>query len=139
MFIYRAIAGDCASYEEDKRVQSIKNSKVCLKWTIFISLLAIFTGLMYACIPTKKDALLIIAGGGALEYLTNDSTGKQIPKELSTFVISELKSASSEAIKEIKVSDVKEKVLDDAKKMSPTELLNKIKTDSSFAKIVLEK
>ena len=46
-----------------------------LFWSLFI-----FT-------PSKKDALLIVAGGQTMNFLTTDKSAKQIPHELSTFIV----------------------------------------------------
>jgi uridylate kinase len=89
--------------------------------------------------PTKKETLLIIAGGGTMNFLTTDSTAKQIPHELSNFVVTELKSMAAEAKVDIGLSAQKEKILEDAKKMTTSELMEKLKTDTSFAKIILNK
>jgi hypothetical protein len=98
-----------------------------LFWSLFI-----FT-------PSKKDALLIVAGGQTMNFLTTDSTAKQIPHELSNFVVTELKNMASEAQVDLNIKDQKEKILDEAKNMSAKELLEKMKVDSTFAKVILEK
>ena len=94
--------------------------------------------LLFTFIPSKKDALLIIGGGTALNYVTNDSTCKQIPKELSTFVMTELKSMASDAKVSLGVADQQAKLLDEAKNMSSKELIEKMKNDTSFAKVLLK-
>jgi hypothetical protein len=89
--------------------------------------------------PNKRDALLIVAGGQTMNFLTTDSTAKQIPHELSNFVVTELKNMASEAQVDLNIKDQKEKILDEAKNMSAKELLEKMKVDSTFAKVILEK
>jgi hypothetical protein len=98
-----------------------------LFWSLFI-----FT-------PSKKDALLIVAGGQTMNFLTTDSTAKQIPHELSNFVVTELKNMASEAKVDLNIKDQKQKILDEAKNMSAKELMEKMKVDSTFAKVILEK
>lgn len=98
-----------------------------LFWSLFV-----FT-------PSKKDALLIVAGGQTMNFLTTDSTAKQIPHELSNFVVTELKSMAAEAQVDLNIKGQKEKILDEAKNMSAKELMEKMKVDSTFAKVVLEK
>ena len=100
---------------------------VFLFWSLFV-----FT-------PSKKDALLIVAGGQTMNFLTTDSTAKQIPHELSNFVVTELKSMAAEAQVDLNIKGQKEKILDEAKNMSAKELMEKMKVDSTFAKVVLEK
>jgi len=98
-----------------------------LFWSLFI-----FT-------PSKKDALLIVAGGQTMNFLTTDKSAKQIPHELSTFIVTELKNMASEAKVDLNIKDQKEKILDEAKNMSAKELMDKMKVDTTFAKIVLDK
>lgn len=98
-----------------------------LFWSLFV-----FT-------PSKKDALLIVAGGQTMNFLTTDSTAKQIPHELSNFVVTELKNMAAEAKVDLNIKDQKQKVLDEAENMTAKELMDRIKVDTTFAKIVLEK
>lgn len=98
-----------------------------------------FTILFWAFLiftPNKRDALLIVAGGGTMNFLTSDSTAKQIPHELSNFVLTELKNMGVEAKVDLGIASQKDRILDEAKKMTTTELLEKMKVDSNFAKIV---
>jgi hypothetical protein len=98
-----------------------------LFWSLFI-----FT-------PDRKDALLIIAGGQTMNFLTTDSTAKQIPHELSSFVVSELKNMAKEAQVDLGIQNQKEKILEQAKTMTAMEIVEKMKVDSTFAKVILEK
>jgi hypothetical protein len=82
---------------------------------------------------------LIIAGGGTMEFLTTDSTAKQIPHELSNFIVTELKNMGAEAKVEFGIQNQKEKILDEAKKMTSEQLLEKMKVDSNFTKVILQK
>jgi hypothetical protein len=123
----------CRLDNEDTAASSARN---WIKWSYpFMFLwwvLLIFT-------PSKKDALLIVAGGQTMNFLTTDSTAKQIPHELSNFVVTELKSMAAEAQVDLNIKGQKEKILDEAKNMSAKELMEKMKVDSTFAKVVLEK
>lgn len=99
--------------------------------------LSLITWVGYVFTPTKKETLLIIAGGGTMNFLTTDSTAKQIPKELSNFVVTELKSMAADAKIDLGISDQKDKILQEAKNMSASDLINKMKSDSNFAKIII--
>lgn len=101
--------------------------------------LCLITWAGYVFTPTKKETLLIIAGGGTMQFLTTDSAAKQIPHELSTFVVTELKSMAKDAQVDLGIASQKDKVLEEAKNMTSEQILEKIKVDSNFAKIVLEK
>lgn len=89
--------------------------------------------------PSKKDALLIVAGGQTLNFLTTDKTAKQIPHEALNFVKVELKNMASEAKVDLDINEQKEKILNEAKNMSPKEVLERASTDSVFQKIILNK
>jgi D-arabinose 5-phosphate isomerase GutQ len=99
----------------------------------------IFFWSLFIFTPDRKDALLIIAGGQTMNFLTTDSTAKQIPHELSSFVVSELKNMAKEAQVDLGIQNQKEKILEQAKTMTATEIVEKMKVDSTFAKVILEK
>ena len=92
-------------------------------------------------VPTGVKFLdvLIVAGGGTMEFLTTDSTVKQIPHELSSFVVTQLKSMGEEAKVELGIQSQKDKILDEAKSMTTQQLLDKMKIDTNFANIILNK
>ena len=97
---------------------------------LVFSLLNVFT-------PTRKDSLLIVAGGETMNFLTTDSSTRKLPAELTNFVVSELHSMASEAKVNIDINTQKEKILQEAKSMKPSDLIDKMKSDTSFAKIIL--
>lgn len=114
----------------------LTNSRKWFAWSYSLGIL-FWIGVVFT--PNKKDSLLIIAGGGTLQYLTTDSSAKQIPHELTNFVLTELKSMSKDVELEMDLKSQKEKVLETAKKMTTEELLQKIQVDTNFANIVLER
>lgn len=135
--------GNFKSEEEEKADSDIRSAKMLKRYfssifyvTLFLSLIA-WAGYIFT--PTKKETLLIIAGGGTMQFLTTDSSAKQIPHELSTFVVTELKSMAKEAQVDLGIANQKDKILDEAKNMTTQQLLERVKSDSNFAKIVLEK
>jgi hypothetical protein len=97
---------------------------------IFFWFLTIFT-------PSKKDALLIVAGGQTLNFLTTDESAKQIPSELSGFILTELKNMAAEAQVELGIKDQKDRLIEEAKKMTTEELLKRMNEDKNFADIIL--
>ena len=106
------------------------------KWVFFSWPLIIFFWMLWIFTPTKRDALLIVAGGGAMNFLTNDSTAKQLPHELIEFTKVNLQSMAQEAKVSLGIQSQKEKILEDAKNMTTNELLDRMKADSNFAKII---
>jgi len=109
------------------------------KWIKWSYPFAILFWTLYIFTPDRKDALFIIAGGGTLQFLTTDSTSRQIPHELSNFVLTQLKEMSDEAHLQVDITSKKEEIIKKAKTMTSDELMNQMKSDSNFAKIILEK
>ena len=104
-----------------------------------LTLLAIIFHLFSVLIPTKKEALLILGGGGVLTYLTSDSTGKQFPKEIGEFTLVQLKSYSKQAQVELGIMTEQDKVLDQLKNLSGEQLINLMKIDTNISKLILTK
>ena len=104
-------------------------------FTILLIITPIFS-LLWVMIPSRKDCLLIIAGGGTMQFLTTDSVAKQLPRESLNFVVQELKTMSKEAKVDLGIATQKERLLDEAKKMTTEQLLERMKVDTNFAKII---
>ena len=108
------------------------------KWIWFSYSFLILFWSLYIFTPSKKDALLIVAGGGTLNFLTTDSTAKKIPHEMSNFILTQLNNMAVENQVELNIKDQKNKILEETKKMNSEELLQKMKSDSIFKKIILD-
>jgi len=115
------------------------NQAMARKWMWWSYPLMILFWSLYVFTPSKKDALLIVAGGQTLNFLANDKSAKQIPAELSNFVLTEVKNLAAEASVDLNISGQKEKLLEKAKKMSAEELMMEMKKDTAFAKVILDK
>lgn len=100
-----------------------------LFWSTPISFLMWF-GIIFT--PTQKQALFIIAGGSIADYLTADSTAKQLPKDALMFVQSELRLMYQEAKLDIDITKTKQNIIDEAKNMDPASLIEKMRQDTSF-------
>jgi hypothetical protein len=74
-----------------------KEQRMSRKWMFWSYPFAILFWSLYIFTPNKRDSLLIVAGGGTMQFLTTDSTSKQIPHELSSFVVTELKNMADDA------------------------------------------
>jgi hypothetical protein len=129
--------------EEDKSDSDIRawqKTRLYISYLFYpLLILSLITWAGYVFVPTKKEALIIMAAGGTMQYFTTDSTAKQIPHEMTTFVVTELKSMAKEAQVDLGIASQKDKILDEAKKMTTTELLEKMRVDSNFAKIVTDR
>lgn len=116
---------------------SLKTLKAINTWTWYSTPFMILFLALWIFTPTKKDSLLIVAGGGALNYLSQDSTAKQIPKQMTNFIVTELQTMAKENQVELGLQSIKQKTIDEAKEMTTEELLHKLKTDSTFSKTIL--
>lgn len=126
--------------DNDPDVRGYKRLRRYFAYIFYVSLgLSLITWSCYVFTPTKKEALLIMAAGGTMNYLTTDSTAKEIPHEMSTFVITELKTMAQEAKVDLGINSLKDRILDSAKNMSTVQLMERMKVDTNFAKIVLNK
>jgi hypothetical protein len=143
-FIVREIiAEENLPIEQEKTNPKVRSYKLMGRYFTGIFYVSLFLSLVtwagYVFTPTKKETLLIIAGGGTMQFLTTDSAAKQIPHELSTFVVTELKSMAKEAQVDLGIATQKDKIVEEAKTMTSTELMERIKSDTNFAKIILDK
>jgi len=116
-----------------------ETQKMCRKWMWWSYPFMILFWSLYIFTPSKKDALLIVAGGQTLNFLTSDSTAKQIPHELSSFVVTELKNMAENAKVDLGIASQKDKILEEAKNMTANQLMDKMRVDSNFAKVILNK
>ena len=115
------------------------NQRMSRKWMWWSYPFMILFWSLYIFTPSKKDALLIVAGGQTLNFLTTDSTSRQIPHELTSFIVTELKNMAENAKVDLNIASQKDKILQEAKNMSANQLIEKMKSDSNFAKVILDK
>lgn len=81
---------------------------------------AIFTWMGYVFCPSKKDALIIIAGGAVGNFITKDSSASQIPAEAMTLLRDKIRS-------EIREVNITEGITDTLENKSKEELIKLIK------------
>jgi hypothetical protein len=122
---------------EDLSCSNNKGAERAKKWMWWSYPFMILFWSLYVFTPNKKDALLIVAGGQTMQFLTTDSTAKQIPHDVLNFVSVELRSMAKDAEVDLGVSNQKDRMVEEAKKMTTDQLLDKMKTDTTFAKIIL--
>lgn len=131
-FIWFLIANPDGHEEDNYQIR-----KRLQKWCWWSGPLFFLFCSLYVFTPSKRDALLIVAGGSTMNFLSNDDSAKEIPKELSSFLLVEIKNMAADAKVDLGIADQKQRFLEEAKKMSSDELLKRIKTDTTFAKIYL--
>jgi predicted PurR-regulated permease PerM len=137
--IIYVIASLIAKVEDDldPNASSTRVSKAARKWIFYTVPFTILFWSLYLFTPSKKDTLLIIAGGGVMEFLTTDSASKEIPKEMSTFVLNELRNISQDVKLELETGLQKEKIVNEAKSLTGEQLMEKMKLDSNYRKLIL--
>lgn len=121
----------------DLSVADNKGGERAKKWMWWSYPFMILFWSLFLFTPSKRDALLIVAGGQTLNFLTTDESAKQIPSELSGFILTELKNMAAEAQVELDIKDRKERLLEEAKTLTTEELLKRMNEDKNFADIIL--
>lgn len=136
--IISAIINVKTSSDPDPDEYDLKTKEISKKWMWRTIPFAILFWLLFIFTPNKKDALLIIAGGQTLNFLTTDEFAKEIPSELNSFILTEIKNIAKDAEVDLNIKETKNKILEEAKTMTAKEILEKAKEDSNFKKIILE-
>lgn len=129
------------SYTENEGEQTKddeKRQRMSRKWMWWSIPLMIFFWMLNIATPSKRDALLIVAGGQSLNFLSTDESAKQIPSELSSFVLTELRNMAKDAEIDLNIKDEKQKVLESVKELSAEELIKKLKNDDTLKELLIE-
>ena len=100
--------------------------------------LAIVMWICYVLVPTKKDCLLIIAGGAVGNFITSDSSSKALPADITEYLHlslrDEIKSLRTDVKKDLGMQSKKENLIDKVKNIGDDalkkELLEYINGDS---------
>lgn len=128
-----------AGRDEDGSCPSDGGAERAKKWMWWAYPFMILFWSLYVFTPNKRDALLIVAGGQTMEFLTTDTTAKQIPHDILNFVSVELQNMATEAKVDLGIANQKDRILNEAKQMTTEQLLQRIQVDSTFAKIIINK
>lgn len=62
------------------------------RMTVWTTVFALITWTGYVFCPSKRDAVIIIAGGAVGNFITSDSSARQIPAELTLLVREKMRS-----------------------------------------------
>lgn len=93
-----------------------KTCRRALRWIIPVS---IFAFLLSVLIPSKRDGLLILAGGAVGTYIAGDSSIKALPKEATELLREKIR----EEVKEIRAGNTGNDLKDTLKEKSKEELI----------------
>ena len=110
---------------KDEENDTVKSAKTWLKnsrasFIVFL-IFAMLTWTGYVAIPSKKDALIIIAGGAVGNFITSDSSARVLPAEVMNLLREKVKTE----IHELKLEQIISKTPEE---MTKEELLEYIKT-----------
>lgn len=128
------------SEEEDKKNDSVRSWEIARKYfsRIFYTLLplAIICWMGYVLTPTKKDCLMIVAGGAVGNFIQSDSSSKALPADVTKFLHLSLKkeisSLGEDVKREFDMQTPKEKLMDKVKELSKEQLIEYLKVDSTI-------
>lgn len=126
------------SEEDDKQNADLRSWQLGRKYSTILFypllILALITWTGYVVVPTKKDCLLIIAGGAVGNFMTTDTSAKQLPADVTKFLHmslqNEIKNVNDDVKRELGVQTKKEKIIDNLKDLSKEELIDYLKSDS---------
>lgn len=133
---------DLKNEEDDKKDADLRSWNIGRQFVIRLfysmTILSVITWMGYVFTPTKKDCLLIVAGGAVGNFITTDSTAKEIPSDITKFLHlslqEEIKDLDSDVKRELGIQSPKEKLIDKAKEMSKEQLLEYLKSDTVLLK-----
>jgi hypothetical protein len=112
------------SAEEEDRDEDVRAWKSVrgfgMRFTRIFLIWSFITWIGYALTPTKTDALVIIAGGAVGNFVTHDSSTKQIPSEVMTLLRDKIRSE----IQDIHINSIP---VDTLKTKTKEELIDMIK------------
>jgi hypothetical protein len=83
--------------------------------------------ILWAITPSKKDALIIIAGGAVGNFVTRDSSARQIPSEVMLLLRTKIKEEIKETSLKETVTGEKAAAEDSLKSKSKEELIQMLK------------
>lgn len=132
----------------DSKVSKKDDYEEVMRWRKFVGrfywtcqIICIITWLGWVFTPTKKDCMLIVAGGAVGNFITTDTSSKAIPADITRFLhlslnkeIDDLqKEVKTDIRKELGVQTEKEKFIEKAEKLTKEQLIEYLKNDSTFS------
>jgi hypothetical protein len=98
------------------------NQAMARKWMWWCYPFAIVFWSLFILTPSKKDLVLIIAGGAVGEFVMNDENAQKLPADITRFLRTEILTATKELTDDVKESIGVESEADKLKKMSKEQL-----------------
>lgn len=132
-FLFKVFTDPDGHYPKGKIV--IPRAKSVFRWCVCIAPLA---WIMWLLLPTKKQMLMIVAGGTVGNFIQGDSSIRALPADVTKYLHlsmkREIEDLSSETKEELGLATPKDKLLNRAKEMTKEELVNFIKSDTTILK-----
>lgn len=116
-------------------VKGWESLKGYTKRLFYLSLtLSLLTWMGYVLVPSKKDCLLIVAGGSVGNFMTTDKAAKEIPSDVAQFLHlslrEEIQKLGAEGRKEIGIlTTEKDSLIQKARELSKEEFIKYIESN----------
>jgi hypothetical protein len=106
-----------------------------IRWPLrTVIFLGIIFWLLVILVPTRKDMIIIIAGGAVGEFVTSDSSAQKLPADITRFLRAEILKATAELSDEAKASIGIDVEAEKIKKLSREELEKLVKDNNILDK-----
>lgn len=101
------ISGEGTKSEEEDKVNPevrsmVMGIRLVRPFFYTMTFLSLLTWAGYVFTPSKKDAIIIVAGGAVGNFITHDTSARQIPTEVMTMLRAKIREVSAESIKDSK-------------------------------------
>jgi len=128
-FYHRTTANEYKGNKDSNRRTNAENWLKNIKWPRRIVLTLMVIGyLLVIFVPSRKDMIIIIAGGAVGEFVMNDKNAKQLPADITRFLRGEILKATADLTDEAKASIGIKSKADSLKELSKEQLI-KMLTD----------
>lgn len=132
----------------DSKVSKKDDYEEVMRWRKFVGrfywtaqIICVITWLGWVFTPTKKDCMLIVAGGAVGNFITTDTSSKAIPADITRFLhlslnkeIDDLqKEVKTDIRKELGVQTQKEIFIEKAEKLTKEQLIEYLKNDTTIS------
>jgi hypothetical protein len=144
LIAYAIAIGGTIEYGSNKEGSDYKS---CLSWRKFLGrtywicqIICIITWVCYVLTPTKKDCMLIVAGGAVGNFITTDTSSRAIPADITKFLhlslnkeIDDLqKEVQTDIRKELGIETQKDKLIQQVEKLTKEQLIEYLKNDTTI-------
>lgn len=132
----------------ESKVKEQSDYEDMVRWRKFVGrfywtsqIICVITWLGWVFTPTKKDCMLIVAGGAVGNFITTDTSSRAIPADITKFLhlslnkeIEDLqKEVKTDIRKELGVQTPKDKFIERVEKLSKEQLIEYLKRDTTIS------